>query len=521
MLFWQFEKCSLRITLQYREWIVHSAFLEALERLLFQRFLKENSIAIPDYFYDACIDPIASCAVITENVSSLYSEYQAFKEEARNGALGKTAEFWIQFYMDLMECQRTAHLAVQENYFDQWLLAWNFFLPMYFALNKQNYARCASYYVGALQNIDILHPGLREMLDKSGVSLQAQDLHPLRTATDQRGEQTINPDTKTAGGIKSFANDSNAILKWTLNRSEGAKKKVKRFEMAGMSFSNEVYKSLRPSEILKSESYTTSVFYHVKQGIFKSIRCGTTVDTSFLYNLSSGTPIEEEISEEILNNRIEGEALFETFITDRILRKEILFHDLIKKRKLILFKASSKKVSLTRSTVVKTVEVNREILGTLLALTAKTEKVINFENALEYPLCSVPLSLACPGGTPRKTAKSKLLDVLRKRCRLPLTHLRENQPQKGSVAAFIIDLMANIRMITGIPETYEDLTWVFINTISTGYTRIDIVADTYPENSIKAAEHCRRGSTFKRDYNSITPIKVPERFLWFLTKWKE
>ena len=203
--------------------------------------------------------------------------------------------------------------------------------------------------------------------------------------------------------------------------------------------------------------------------------------------------------------------MFETFITDRILKKEILFHDPFKKRKLVLFKASSKKVSLTRSTVVKTVEVNRDILGTLLALTAKTEKVINFENALENPLCSVPLSLACPDGTPRKTAKSKLLDVLRKRCRLPLTRPRENQPQMGSVAAFIIDLMANIRMITGIPETYEDLTWVFIKTIPTGYTRIDIVADTYPENSIKAAEHCRRGSS--REIIIRSPqSKIPRDF---------
>ena len=152
-------------------------------------------------------------------------------------------------------------------------------------------------------------------------------------------------------------------------------------------------------------------------------------------------------------------------------------------------------------------------------MTAKTEKVINFENALEYPLCSVPLSLACPDGTPRKTAKSKLLDVLRKRCRLPLTHPRENQPQKGSVAAFIIDLMANIRMITGIPETYEDLTWVFIKTIPTGYTRIDIVADTYPENSIKAAEHCRRGSS--REIVIRSPqSKIPRDFRGFLQNGK-
>ncbi|CAB4016496.1 Hypothetical predicted protein [Paramuricea clavata] len=54
---------------------------EALERLLFQIFLKENNIAIPDYFYDACIDPIASCAVITENASSLYSEYQVSRRK--------------------------------------------------------------------------------------------------------------------------------------------------------------------------------------------------------------------------------------------------------------------------------------------------------------------------------------------------------------------------------------------------------------------------------------------------------
>ncbi|CAB4006805.1 Hypothetical predicted protein [Paramuricea clavata] len=372
---------------------------EALERLLFQRFLKENSIAIPDYFYDACIDPIASYAVITENAASLYSEFQAFKEEARNAALGKTAQFWIQFYMDLMECQQTAHLTVQENDFDQRLLAWKFFLPMYFALNKQNYARYASYYVGVLQNIDILHPGLSEMLHKSGLSVQAQDRHPFRTATDQRGEQTINRDAKTAGpGIKSFANDSNAILKWTLNCSEEAQNKAKLFEMAGMSLSNEVYKSLRPSEILKSESYTTNVFNTLNKEYLNPF--DAELHTSFLYNLSSGTQIEVDISEEILNNRIEGEALFEIFISGRILKKEILFLDPIKKRKLILFKASSKKVSLTRSTVVKTVEVNRDILGTILALTAKTEKVINFENALEYPFCSVSLSLACLDGIP-------------------------------------------------------------------------------------------------------------------------
>ena len=80
-----------------RAWIVHSAFSEALEWLLLQRFLKENSIAIPDYFYDACIDPKASCAVITENASSLYSEYQASKRKQEMVRWGKLRNFGYSF----------------------------------------------------------------------------------------------------------------------------------------------------------------------------------------------------------------------------------------------------------------------------------------------------------------------------------------------------------------------------------------------------------------------------------------
>ena len=55
------------------------------------------------------------------------------------------------------------------------------------------------------------------------MSVQAQEKLPLRVAIDQRGEQTLNRDVKTTGGIKSFTTDGNAISKWTLNRAEQAK----------------------------------------------------------------------------------------------------------------------------------------------------------------------------------------------------------------------------------------------------------------------------------------------------------
>ena len=61
-------------------------------------------------------------------------------------------------------------------------------MPFYFALDKTNYARYGSYYVETLKSIEIIHPGLKEMLKKKkGLTTQAQGKYNLRTALDQRG----------------------------------------------------------------------------------------------------------------------------------------------------------------------------------------------------------------------------------------------------------------------------------------------------------------------------------------------
>ena len=77
--------------------------------------------------------------------------------------------------------------------------AWNKMLPYYFTFNKTNYARYGSYYVQLLKQIDNRYKGLKVLLNDAGISVQAQETHPLRVSVDQRGEQTINRDAKTAG----------------------------------------------------------------------------------------------------------------------------------------------------------------------------------------------------------------------------------------------------------------------------------------------------------------------------------
>lgn len=78
----------------------------------------------------------------------------------------------------------------------------------------------------------------------------------------------------------------------------------------------------------------------------------------------------------------------------------------------MLFQSTGKKVMVEKRKRKNAIEVNRNILATLLALSAKHSKPIDFEVALRYPLCSVPLSLAHPDGTRRKTTKNSLMKVI-------------------------------------------------------------------------------------------------------------
>ena len=77
-----------------------------------------------------------------------------------------------------------------------------------------------------------------------------------------------------------------------------------------------------------------------------------------------------------------------------------------------LFCDLGKKMIINNNNCSKVVETNRNMLGTLLACTAKYDKTLDFEEVLCYPLALVPLSIANPGGTHRTTKKSNINKII-------------------------------------------------------------------------------------------------------------
>ena len=181
----------------------------------------------------------------------------------------------------------------------------------------------------------------------------------------------------------------------------------------------------------------------------------------------------------IINLKKVGKDLYKHFGDDRIRSTQIKIHDPITRQKLTIFKNAGKKVTIKVENKQQDVETNHNILAKQLTYSAKVSEVIDFEKALRYPLYPVPLCLAHPDGSRHTTAKSKFMEVILSYCNSSIDpkELGTRVPN-DSVSAYLVDLMALIKTVPRIGETYQELTFKLIDMLPVGYKRIDIVADT-------------------------------------------
>ena len=68
---------------------------------------------------------------------------------------------------------------------------------------------------GSISKTALKYPGMTEFFRIGGISAQAQTKHVIRTATDQRGEQTINKDAKSTGNSIQSGSHTNTANKHT------------------------------------------------------------------------------------------------------------------------------------------------------------------------------------------------------------------------------------------------------------------------------------------------------------------
>lgn len=240
-----------------------------------------------------------------------------------------------------------------------------------------------------------------------------------------------------------------------------------------------------------------------EEDVKKLIRCFSSelminpfnANTESLVNFATGVVLPEEVADALLASRSKGQEQMKTFVKKRIQTNEVSYWDAIPKLGIKTFSSMTKKVKVKAGDEKSiTVHADRDLFGRLLIVA--NARQINLMDVLSYELSPIPCSLAHQDGSLRKNTKSHLAGIIEKL----VTVVPQLQPSPENTV-YILDGMAVIQMIkSGRTATFGELAKHYFNTFTSPLSThkcycVHVVFDQYLDDSIKAGERTRRGSS--------------------------
>ena len=165
-----------------RCWYVHEIINDALERPFIRQYLQDSEQLINNLQCLKGTDGMEENIFNNDAITLLIEKYQQLKKKELKGELGKTAQYSL-IYMEMVSKLHQSQFAINTNNLPLRIDAWEYFLPLCFATNKTHCARCGTFYIQQLKNLDSTHPGAFEEIcemvsvrrNKTGIG-QATDL---------------------------------------------------------------------------------------------------------------------------------------------------------------------------------------------------------------------------------------------------------------------------------------------------------------------------------------------------------
>ena len=389
--------------------------------------------------------------------------------------------FWMSF-LDMMDTLLNTIYAVRRGNWDLLLESIRDIIPFFFAYDHINYARYTTVMLADMLSLPDKFPDVYAEFKKGNFSAQISDGSFSRVETDKIIEMTLNKDTKTPGGTTGFSTNPGAVKRWELNASYRAA--LRTCFHKHLNYQKQVYKhpDLTPSRIERDNRDVCTIVEILTEAFINPF------SESPLVCISTGIVASETLSNDILNAKEEGTKSMEKFIIERLSNeRDKSFYDPLKKLKLKTFRSMNKCEEFKCKDKTVTLHASKDIFLKIAIIAQK--RSVDLKLLFRYPLGPLPLSLAEPDGTLKKTVKSSLMHKFEEDLD-PVTSIVGN-------FAFIADGMACIRQLKVLKSTYAEFAVNLLNFIfsqSMSANRIDIVFDVYIKNSIKDIERQRRTS---------------------------
>ena len=466
---------------------VHQVMMIAVDQLLLEHFVQCTGfdVSLASELQALADSPTSETlldAAESETCREFIDKFRAFADSARQGALGSTCQFWIQ-YQTCVWTLLSFLKAIKENDIPAYMSLLRQMCPLISAADRLHYARYLPMYYTQLSLLMSDCPEAYDLLKANSLTVSRSSVPACCNAIDQTIEQTINRSAKTSGGIIGFSRNVNAYYRWCLTRHKRAQFVEATKQRVGMSYNSaEVNSSCRNAELKHIQKDVRKVC-EAFHNFLNPVTCSSSEADHQLFCLSTGQPATEDISDSLLSYTARGEAATQVFINDRLITKSTKFHGTMKKLRLKTF-ADMSVHKVVKSSTQKSLKViaERNLLGQLLLL-CQSHK-ISFDKLFKYPLAPVPWSLATADGSMCKTDKAQLLHVL-------CTEGFETQPES---CVYVVDGNALLYTILSVPATVGDFARTVFNCLPKA-TVVHFVTDSYMKHSVKEIERQRRGAS--------------------------
>ena len=462
------------------------SMFEAMWRLRwesFMRWMAEQQVSeSPDFgsLYELVSDMRRNLSC--EEVGLLLSsgEFNKLKEDFSLflESCGPNATFWsdfidmVQLLLGFVRSSRTRNWPMHIQCLQE-------MLPWITAYDRTNYSRYLPVYILDMLCLSSTHPDAHDQLMSGEFAVQLSSNSAFsRIPHDQTIEVTINKDTKTSGGLIGKTLHHDTVNKWIWIAADKARYYECSKDLCGMGVAGSIcHKDGGTARVARDEETVQQIVETVKTLVDPFTH--QDVITHITSGKHASTPIEHDL---LSAGQVRLKAVH-TFATERLGTDGITsFHDTLPRQSLKTFASFTAKSRQARST-----DLEQETTAIFALLyDVGNEANVTRDVLLSFELTSVPRALADADGAKHANKKSDLLHILCDKAidaTLPvnMTH--------------VIDAMALLQSIRNPANTYAELAvQVFLLALKgTGnHAIIHWVIDTYPDISIKKAEHGRR-----------------------------
>ncbi len=264
---------------------------------------------------------------------------------------------------------------------------------------------------------------------------------------------------------------------------------------------------LRQTRIKKDEEAVSAVVQLIQGWI------NPFTENQDLIGISTAKIAPRDITSDLMKAHSTGEKCYSKFRSERLEKDvpTVKFHDILPANKLKTFSNLCKKKAVKSSGRMIILKADRTLFGRIIVMAQG--RSLKMEDILSHPLGPLPWALSTSDGLLRKTNKASLATHLQKGMAVAEEHL-EN-------CASIVDGMNLVQRVKGDQATFGDIaSSILLMALREGSQdrRIDIVFDTYQENSIKNSERSVRGEETGHQLHSITSAEIVRQWRPFLSK---